>query len=282
MNKINALDDDLLIYFNKFGLVTIPNFYDAKTEIEPIQSDIYKLIGLVAEKYNVKIKRPTFSPETFDIGYLDLISANRAYGGEIYDAVKQIPSFMRLVASLKNERLYSFLRRNSLPGLAASGYGIRINNPYEEKYRASWHQEYPAQLRSLDGLVFWSPLVRVLEGMGPVSILPKSHKEGPLSVLTSDPKNRDKTGAYALILEKESEMLEKYEEIAPLTNPTDLVIMDFLTIHSSGYNNSSRALWSMQFRYFNYLDATGRSHGWKGGFASGIDFKAVHPNLCAN
>jgi hypothetical protein len=282
MNKVNRLDSDLLSSFNDFGLVVIPNFYDAKTEIEPIQHDIYELIGLVAEKYGIKISRPKFCPETFDAGYLDLISVNRAYGGEVYDAVKQIPSFVRLVSSLKNEKLYSFLRRNSLPGIAAGGYGIRINNPFEEMYRASWHQEYPAQLRSIDGIVFWSPLVQVLKEMGPVSILPKSHKEGPLAVFTSDPKNEGKAGAYALILEKEGEILEKYEEVAPLTKPTDLVLMDFLAVHASGFNSSNRALWSMQFRYFNYLDATGRSHGWKGSFASGVDFKEVHPNLCAN
>ena len=112
-------DTALLSHFSKFGFVIIPNFYDAKKEIEPIQSDIYELIGLVAKKYDVKINRPKFTPNTFDIGYLDLISANRDYGSEVYDGVKQIPSFVRLVSSLKNESVFRFFRKNSLPGVAA-------------------------------------------------------------------------------------------------------------------------------------------------------------------
>ena len=58
--------------------------------------------------------------------------------------------------------------------------------------------------------------------------------------------------------------------------------MDFLLIHASGYNKSERALWSMQFRYFNYLEKTGLNHGWKGGFASGVDFRNIHPELCVD
>jgi hypothetical protein len=35
----------------------------------------------------------------------------------------------------------------------------------------------------------------------------------------------------------------------------------------------------MQFRYFNFLEPTGQSHGWKGSFAAGVDFASIHPEL---
>lgn len=266
--------------FNKDGFLIVPNFYDLENEIIPIQKDIYNILGLVAEKYGIELNRPNFSSETFDAGYVSIIEKNRTYGGEIYDAVKQIPSFLRLVSSKKNEVVFGEIRPNSLPGIAAAGHGLRINNPFEEKFRANWHQEYPSQLRSLDGLVFWSPLIQVKEEVGPVIICPGSHIEGPIPVFTHDPRNKEKEGAYSLVLKNEEILINKYKQVAPLSKPGDLVLMDFLVLHASGYNVSKRALWSMQFRYFNYLDATGISHGWKGGFASGVDFRTVHPELC--
>ena len=58
--------------------------------------------------------------------------------------------------------------------------------------------------------------------------------------------------------------------------------MDFLVLHASGENVSERARWSMQFRYFNFDEPTGLRHGWKGAYAAGVDFRSVHPELCAD
>jgi len=282
MTDPTLLSREQIEHFNRLGFLIVPDFYDAKHEIEPIQSAIYQIIGLVADKYGIALERPAYSAAVFDSGYLDVIAVNRSYGGEIYDAVKQIPAFIRLLTSHKHEAIFKLLRPQSMPGIAAAGYGMRINNPFEEKYLANWHQEYPSQLRSMDGLVYWSPLVKVTEDIGPVIICPGSHVEGAVPVYTHDPRNKDKQGAYSLVLRNESALISKYEQIAPLSKPSDLVIMDFLVLHASGHNVGKRALWSMQFRYFNYLEATGRSHGWKGGFASGVDFRTIHPELCAD
>jgi hypothetical protein len=218
----------------------------------------------------------------FDEGYLELIGRNRAWGGEVYDAVKQLPAFFRLVSHPAHEMIVRQIRDGAVPGVAGGGYGIRIDNPSEDKFRAMWHQEYPAQLRSLDGLVFWSPLVPVTEALGPVQFCPGSHREGPLPVLTSDPDGSGRFGAYSLMLSDEDKVLSRYQKIAPLTSPGDLVIIDFLILHTSGHNRGARSRWSMQFRYFNFAEPTGRSYGWKGSFAAGVDFKTVHPELCAN
>lgn len=282
MKGTTLISQDQISFFNSEGYLIIPNFYDFEKDILPIQKAIYELIGIVAKKYHIEIRRGTFEPSKFDECYLDIIKVNRSYGGEIYDAVKQIPAFIRLVSNSKNDEIFKALRPESLPGIAAAGYGIRINNPFEDKYRANWHQEYPSQLRSLDGLVFWSPLINVTANEGPVAICPKSQVEGPIPVYTTDTRNKEKQGAYSLVLRDEDNLIKKYQQISPLSQPTDLIIMDFLLIHASGYNKSNRALWSMQFRYFNYLEKTGLNHGWKGGFASGVDFRNIHPELCVD
>jgi hypothetical protein len=52
-----------------------------------------------------------------------------------------------------------------------------------------------------------------------------------------------------------------------------------LTIHRSGVNRSTRSRWTMQMRYFNFLEPTGRRIGWAGSFASGVDPCRVDPSL---
>ncbi len=278
MNEL-LLTKEQINEFNEEGLLVIKGFYDLNKEIEPIQFGIWKILSLLISKYKIPVSNKPFSPESFDHGYQELIASNRKYGGEIYDAVKQIPAFLRLVSLQQNELLLSQIRNTDMPGIAALGYGIRIDNPNEEKYRSLWHYEYRDQLRSVDGIVFWSPLVSILEDLGPVQICPKSHKDGLRRSYLKDPENPDKTGAYAMRIENEAELLKKYGIIAPLSEPGDLILMDFLTLHSSGRNVSKRSRWSMQFRYFNFNDPTGIKINWTGCVMNGVQLKDVHPEL---
>lgn len=265
--------------FQDKGYTMVPAFYDAVADVTPIQEGIRQIIELMCAKYDIEAPTGT-TFEAMTVAYPRLIAKNRAWGGEVYDAVKQIPAFMRLVSKVANDEVFSALRPGSTPGLAAGGYGIRIDNPGEEKFRAQWHQEFPSQLRSADGIVFWTPLLPVSADMGPVQIAEGSHAEGLVPVYEDDA-NAGKAGAYALHLDRAEERLARYKHVAPLTNPGDLVLMDFLTLHQSGHNISDMPRWSIQFRYFNYADPLGIRIGWKGSFAAGVKFADVLPELVA-
>ena len=273
------LTSNQLQKFNEDGFLLIKGFYDVKKEIEPIHFGIWKIIQILLDKYKIDVERKAFSSATFDHGYKELIVHNRKYGGDLYDAVKQIPAFLRLVSMASNEKLFSEIRNTDFPGIAGAGYGIRIDNPNEEKFRSLWHYEYRDQLRSVDGVVFWSPLGSVKPETGPVQICPKSHKGGLRRSFLRDPENPDKTGAYAMRIENESGLIYQYGVTAPLCEPGDLILMDFLTLHSSGKNVSDRSRWSMQFRYFNFNDPSGIKINWTGCVMNGVQLKDVHPEL---
>ncbi|GBO52288.1 phytanoyl-CoA dioxygenase [Pseudanabaena sp. lw0831] len=275
----NLLTKEQVKDFKEYGYVVIKGFYDCSLEIEPIQYGIWKILKILFEKYHIEVEAKEFSPKTFDYGYQKLISVNRRYGGEVYDAIKQIPAFMRLISLEKNDQIFMQLRNTDTPAIAAAGYGIRIDNPHEERYRSLWHYEYRDQLRSIDGIVFWSPLVALTSGMGPVKICPRSHLGGLRRSYLKDPDNLEKTGAYAMRLENEASLIAQYGTVAPLSEPGDLVLMDFLTLHSSGVNISERSRWSMQFRYFSFEDPSGISINWTGCVANGTQLKDIHPEL---
>ncbi|SRR5712691_925727 len=274
-----VLSDDQIRLFKRDGFLCLRGFYDRERELLPIQRGIHGIIGLVIQKYGLPIEQAPFRGEAFDSGFQELIAIDRGHGGEVYDAIKQIPAFVRLVASEKNERILRELRATDAPGVAAGSFGIRIDNPGEEKFRANWHQDYPANFRSLDGVVFWAPLTPITEEMGPVRFCVGSHKDGLRRCHSRDPEHPEKTGAYALRLENEQSVVDSYPQAAPLTDPGDLVIIDYLTIHSSGFNRARRSRWTMQSRYFNFDEPTGIRLGWKGGFGVGAQLRDIHPEL---
>lgn len=265
--------------FSRDGYTIIRGFYDQDTVINPIREGARRIIEALCKKYGISAPTAT-ADEAMGPGYLALARANRAWGGEVYDAVKQIPAFMRLVSDARNDEVFRALRPGSEPGLAAGGYGIRIDSPGEDKFRAPWHQEFPAQLRSPDGIVFWSPLVSVTAEVGPVELAVGSQREGMIPVYKDDG-GAGKSGAYALRLDREAERLAKYPHLAPSTEPGDLILMDFLTLHQSGENVSNRPRWSMQWRMFNFADPVGVKLSWKGSFAAGLNFADVLPELVA-
>ncbi|MBX9963551.1 MAG: phytanoyl-CoA dioxygenase family protein [Burkholderiales bacterium] len=265
--------------FHRTGFVHLRGFFDIDSEIVPILSQLHRLIGMIAEDEGIRIDRKPFSIEGFDDGLFALLAKDRRLVGRLYDAAKQLPSFCRLTASEKHEKLYRCLRGESFPAVPAGGQGIRIDLPGEERYRAPWHQDYPNQLRSMDGLVFWAPLRSVKPEMGPVELCVGSHRGGPLPVVMGDSANPDKTGAYGMLLHKEETVISGFDRIAPLSEVGDLLVFDYLLVHRSGSNVSSQVRWSMQMRFFNFAESTGRRIGWRGSFAAGVELASVHPDL---
>jgi hypothetical protein len=263
-------------FFKTEGYLLIKGFHDHSAEIMPIQRDIHKIIGLVAQRHGIKLPERTFTPENFDEDYYTLLAEDRRFASEVYDLTKQIPSFLRLISNERSEALFRELRQTQHAGIGAASYGIRIDNPNEDKFRSHWHQEFLFQPQSIDGIVFWTPLTPVRADMGPVIILPKSHKDG-LCTYSKATTYANKQGAYQIGIHDEDAVVSRYEHIAPLTEPGDLLLMDFLTIHGSGENRSKRSRWSIQSRFFNYRDPVGMKLGWKASITTGTEVEKLFP-----
>jgi len=270
----DSLTEQQVAKFKDDGFLVLPCFYDLESEIAPIQEAIFEIIGLVCQRRGVSPNRGSFSHENFDDGYVELIKKDRTIGAEVYDAVKQIPAFIRLISSTKAESIIRQLRKTDLTGIGAASYGIRIDNPNEEMFRSQWHQEFMFQPQSIDGLVFWTPLVSLTNDMGPVVICKGSHKVG-LHRVSRQGSYSDKGGAYQIGMVDEEIIASRYDQLAPLTATGDLIIMDFLTIHQSGFNVSSRSRWSLQSRFFNFRDPIGIDIGWKPSVTAGADIEKI-------
>ena len=274
MDAKQLISDQHRSDFANDGVLVIKGFYDLEKDIIPIQRGIHAIIGLLIRKYDLPIEQTEFTPDTFDSGYNQMVQLNRSYGSEVYDAVKQIPAFLRLICSERSEAAYSQLRDVDLAGIGKASYGIRIDHPFEDRFRSQWHQEFLFQPQSIDGVVMWTPLVPVKADMGPVIVCPGSHKDG-LRKCKKRGQYDDKAGAYKIGLYDEEAVIASYQQVAPLTEPGDLIIMDYLILHQSGVNTSQRSRWSIQSRFFNFRDPTGIRIGWKPSVTIGTDIEDI-------
>jgi hypothetical protein len=260
--------------FEENGVLVVRGFYDVERQIRPIQKAIYDIIGLIIDRHGLSIVREPYTPDHFDAGYLELIAINRKYGGEVYDTIKQIPAFLRLISCQEAERLFAQLRNTDRVGIGTASYGIRIDNPFEEQFRSQWHQEFLYQPQSMDGVVMWTPLVPIQCEMGPVMVCLGSHRDG-LRKYWKTAKYANKIGAYRFSLVDEDQVVAQYRQVAPLTNPGDVIVIDYLTIHQSGFNVSKRARWSIQSRFFNFREPNGIRIGWKPSVTAGTNVEAI-------
>lgn len=271
-NKIEFSENQLEQY-KKEGIVYLESFYDLETEILPIKKDIYKIISILIDQYDLPIKQERFSADNFDSGLIEMIRNHRKIVGILYDAVKKIPAYVRLASSSKHEVLAKQLIGTDFFGFANRGYGMRMDNPNEDVYLTQWHQDYVSQLCAPKGIVLWSPLRDVTSAVGPVQMCPGSHTNGIFPIV------RDAPGSYGLKLKNEDNLLKNYTPITPEVKVGDLVVIDYLTLHASSANRSKFTRWAMISRYFDFMDETGRAHGWKGGLQEGNSFETIHPEL---
>ena len=242
------------------GFTRFAGFYSA-AELAPLKVHIVAIVGSLHEHHlGESLPSHDFDSDIFQTSYMAMVKHDRKLGSIVYDAVKQIPEFMRITSGMKNVELAQALRNTASIGINRGGDGIRIDYPSEKKFMSPWHQEYPTQLGSIDGLVFWSPLVTITADIGPLEVCPGSHKEGfvPIAYET-DP---EKPTAYTMRLADEAAVINRYTPQALLCNAGDLLVLDFLTLHRSGFNHSSRARWTMQLRYFNFENKEARALGW--------------------
>ena len=61
----------------------------------------------------------------------------------------------------------------------------------------------------------------------------------------------------------------------------DALVFHTFLLHCSQPNRSGATRWTLQARYFDFLNRTAVRHDWVGGMNEGVDFRRYHPELVA-
>ena len=204
---------------------------------------------------------------------------DRAGLGKIYQAMRKLLPFWSLLGGTALTQAVRTLLGTEPVGVAFRGAGIRLDLPHEDRWRSQWHQEYHSQMSSLHGVVAWFSLVPVTHDMGPVHIAQGSHREGLLPVRCHDPMNQGKDYTQTFEIPDVPALLARYPQVSFETALGDVVFLDFMTLHESGWNRSDgRSRITCQVRYFDMSEPTSVKHDWVGGWQDGGDFTRLHPD----
>jgi len=244
------------------GFAITRGLIDEDEWIVPLWLDLCSLAQLCAQRRGVVSTPPGGSSlQEMNQWLMLLFKQDRRICADLYDAAKQMPSFLRLAISGLFEEIYSKLIDTSMVGVGENSYGIRFDLPSEEKFRSHWHQEYAYNPQSPNLLVFWVPLVIMEPDMGSVELLEGSHNLGCIRH-EALPEYSHKSGLYKTGMRFADDYEKQFEKVIPRTKPGDLVILDSRTVHQSGVNRSKKLRVTMQVRYFGFDNEQAVKDGW--------------------
>ena len=217
----------------------------------------------------------------FDRGLDLLLGADRARVGRIYQAVRKLPSVYELITAPRVWAVMRQLMQTRLPGIYPGGTGVRMDHPAEDTYLSPWHQEYPYNLTSDNAVTLWLPLVDVSERNGCLLVAPGSHGLGALPVRVRDALNARRNANETLEIDGLEAALARHSAVSVPADAGDAVVFHTFLLHRSQPNRSAATRWTLQARYFDFLNPTAIRHDWVGGMNEGIDFRRYHPELVA-
>jgi ectoine hydroxylase-related dioxygenase (phytanoyl-CoA dioxygenase family) len=156
-----------------------------------------------------------------------------------------------------------------------------MDHPGEDTYLSPWHQEYPYNLTSDNAVTLWLPLVDVDETNGCLRLAPGTHRLGALPVRVKDALNERRNANETLEIDDLDAVLARHAKLSAPTAAGDALVFHTFLLHRSQPNRSRATRWTLQARYFDFLNRTAIRHDWVGGMNEGVDFRRYHPELVA-
>jgi ectoine hydroxylase-related dioxygenase (phytanoyl-CoA dioxygenase family) len=273
------LDDAALAAYAEHGVLHLRAFAPAAL-LGAFRDEAATMIRLLLDELGLDARASRV--DRFDRGLDLLLAADRARVGRLYNAVRKLPSVYALITAPRVWAVMRQLMATRLPGIYPSGTGVRMDHPGEDTYLSPWHQEYPYNLTSDNAVTLWLPLVDVDETNGCLRLAPGTQRLGALPVRVRDPLNARRNANETLEIAGLDALLARHAASAAPTAAGDALVFHTFLLHCSQPNRSAATRWTLQARYFDFLNPTAIRHDWVGGMNEGVDFRRYHPELVAD
>jgi ectoine hydroxylase-related dioxygenase (phytanoyl-CoA dioxygenase family) len=110
---------------------------------------------------------------------------------------------------------------------------------------------------------------------------PGSHRLGALPVRVRDALNTRRNANETLEIDGLEAALARHPAVSVPAAAGDALVFHTFLLHRSQPNHSAATRWTLQARYFDFLNPTAIRHDWVGGMNEGVDFRTYHPELVA-
>lgn len=200
---------------------------------------------------------------SLDTGYLRLKARNPALAGELVMVAREALAYFHVAASRRLNGLVSRVAGSSLLHMVPDSCIARIDGRDDDARSFDWHYDFSYNAMSENAVTCWIPVTPVDDAMGPLRILPGSHRVIRPVRLLRELANVPFTGPKRIQLDApDVAAFERDSVDLPPVGPGDVVLLHALTLHRSGRNGTDRARWIINPRYSDLLDAKVVARGW--------------------
>jgi ectoine hydroxylase-related dioxygenase (phytanoyl-CoA dioxygenase family) len=247
--------------YEEAGVFVVRNLLD-REQIEGIQATISSMI----RERLTTLSYPSDAGDDLDALYNRLCDADRRYGGQVYDHVKDLPEYYSLLVDTRIRTYVAALLGTPRFQVPFDICLFRIDRPSEDKFTFDWHQDYPYNLISQNAVTVWFPLTDIDNDMGLLKVVPGAHRSVvPVEVVQKTFKPGQGGGGKSIRMA--SADFDRFERdgIEVPMRAGDVMFFHCMTPHRSGLNRSKarRARWVMNPRYGELLDPSMVSRGWQ-------------------
>lgn len=243
----NARGEDLLAVYDRHGAVLCRQLIS--------HEDLAHIRGAVADVIRMEARIAGLElAQDGEIDIMQLEAIDHDFAATVYDVINSHPEIFRVAGSAELRRVADILvNREPKNELVVTGFQLRMDLPGNESELLGWHRDcdYFPKFPS-DGLVLWIPLYDVDDSTGGVSVVPESLSVECLNAveLEKDWPGRSKPHKVFEIADSETALAELAEPVRIHCQAGDALFFSLASVHRSEPNRSSRARWTLQYRYF--------------------------------
>ncbi|MEC7659903.1 MAG: phytanoyl-CoA dioxygenase family protein [Pseudomonadota bacterium] len=252
--------EELRECFHDFGGVIVKELID-KATIKQFKASFIKLMSNVYEDI-LNDRLPTHDQDQL---YLNLRTRAPEHASSLMGLGRDFPEYFRLVGSLASDPIFFSILSTRHIQIVHDVCLFRIDSPDCPETGFDWHQDYPFNMLSRNAVTVWCPILDVTTAMGPIEIVPKSHKQlFPVTIKKSVSKKKFVSQRNMVLsqLKSLSPGFEKRSICLPEMIAGDAFIFHSHLVHRSNTNKSDKCRWIFNPRFGDFGDAELTKRCW--------------------
>lgn len=243
--------------FETFGVVVVKNLI-AKEKLAEQRAAVNRLLAIRLQRLGL----PLVSDD-IDDNLNALVKIDQRHAMDIIRAIKDSPFFYAILADTKlHDVSRACLNCETLLSIHDIAQ-FRIDPPNHDERNFEWHQDFQYNVMSMNSATIWYPLKRVSEEMGPLVVVPGSHRTIVPVEMNFDG-HKPGSGLMHAVLHfnvDEYEAETKAAVLCPIEEG-DAVVFHSLMLHRSSANRSNRSRWTVNPRFGDAADPAFADRGW--------------------
>lgn len=243
--------------FEAFGVVVIKKLL-AKDKLDEQRAAVNRLLAIRLQRLGHSLVS-----DDIDDNLNALVELDQRHAMDIIRAIKDSPFFYAILADSKlHEISKACLNCETLLSIHDIAQ-FRIDPPNHDERNFEWHQDFQYNVMSMNSATIWYPLKRVSEEMGPLVVVPGSHRT-IVPVEMNFEGHKPGSGLMHTVLRFQVDEVEAERKAVVLcpVEEGDVVVFHSLMLHRSSANRSNRSRWTVNPRFGDAADPAFADRGW--------------------